>query len=119
MGHAEVLDALYPLFLKHGKPEYFRSDNGPEFIARDLQVWLNKVSIQPIQIYLGSPWENRYNERSNGTLRREVLNGQWFSTIKQAQVAINTWLKQYNHTRPHQALNMRPPVPETLLQSGT
>ena len=94
MGHAEVLDALYPLFLKHRKPEYFRSDNGPEFIARDLQVWLNKVSIQPIQIYPGSPWENRYNERSNGTLRREVLNGQWFSTIKQAQVAIITWLKQ-------------------------
>ena len=24
MGHAEVLDALYPLFLKHGKPEYLR-----------------------------------------------------------------------------------------------
>mgnify|MGYP001354935091 FL=1 len=119
MGHAEVLDALYPLFLKHGKPMYLRSDNGPEFIARDLQVWLNKVSIQPIQIYSGSPWENGYNERFNGTLRREVLNGQWFSTIKQAQVAINTWLKQYNHTRPHQALNMRPPVPETLLQSGT
>ena len=38
----------------------------------------------------------------------------WFSTIKQAQVVINTWLKQYNHIRPHQALNMKPPVPETL-----
>ena len=35
MGHAEVLDALYPLFLKHGKPEYLRSDNEPEFIAGD------------------------------------------------------------------------------------
>ena len=33
MGHAEVLDALYPLFLKHGKPVYLRSDNGPELIA--------------------------------------------------------------------------------------
>lgn len=119
MGHAEVLDALYPQFLKHGKPTYLRSDNGPEFIARDFQEWLKKVCIQPIQIYPGSPWENGYNERFNGTLRREVLNGEWFSTIKQAQAVINTWLKQYNHVRPHQALNMRPPVPETLLQTGT
>ena len=38
MGHAEVLEVLYPLFLKHGKPEYLRSDNGSEFIVRDLQA---------------------------------------------------------------------------------
>ena len=103
MGHAEVLDALYPLFLKHGKPHYIRSDNGSEFIARDLQTWLKKVGIKPIQIYPGSPWENGYNERFNGTLRREVLNIEWFSTIKQAQIVINKWLKQYNHIRPHQS----------------
>ncbi len=119
MGHAEVLDALYPLFLRHGKPEYLRSDNGPEFIAGDLQEWLRKVGIKPMQIYPGSPWENGYNERFNGTLRREVLNAEWFSTLKQAQAVIDCWLKQYNHVRPHQALNMRPPVPETVLQGGT
>ena len=52
----------------------------------------------------------------NGALRREVLSAEWFTTTKQAQIVINRWLKQYNHTRPHQALNMRPPVPETLLE---
>ena len=31
MGSAEVLEALYPLLLSRGKPEYLRSDNGPEF----------------------------------------------------------------------------------------
>ncbi|PCH81908.1 MAG: hypothetical protein COC02_06135 [Rhodospirillaceae bacterium] len=36
-----------------------------------------------------------------------------------AKVVINIWLKQYNTVRPHQALNMRPPVPETLRQGGT
>ena len=77
------------------------------------------ASIKPIQIYTGSPWENGYNERFNGILRREVLNAEWFSTIKQAQIVINTWLKQYNHIRPHQALNMRPPVPKTLRHGGT
>ena len=51
-------------------------------------------------------------------MRREVLNAEWFTTTKQAQVVINQWLRQYNHIRPHQALNMRPPVPETLIKNG-
>jgi len=96
----------------------FRRCYGPEFIAKALQDWLRKVGIKPIQIYPGSPWENGYNERFNGTLRREVLNAEWFHTTKQAQIVINTWLKQYNRVRPHQSLNMRPPVPETLQKSG-
>ena len=33
MGNAEVLEALYPLFLKHALPAFIRSDNGPEFVA--------------------------------------------------------------------------------------
>ncbi|MEM6384642.1 MAG: transposase [Pseudomonadota bacterium] len=74
------------------------------------------VGIKPIRIYPGSPWENGYNGRFNGTLRREVLTAAWFTTTEQAQIVIDHWLRQYNHTRPHQALNMRPPVPETLLE---
>ena len=87
---------------------------GPEFTAEIFQKQLTKVGIKPIRISAGSSWENGYNERFNGTLRREVLDAEWFVTTKQAQTAINVWLKQYNHTLPHQALNMRSPVPETL-----
>ena len=100
-----------------------RPDNGPESISMHLQDWLKRIGIQSMQICPGSPWENEYNERFNGTLRKEVLNAEWFHTTKQAPVAINAWLRQYNQIRPHQALNMRPPVPETLLEktkiSGT
>ena len=115
MGSSEVLEALYPILLKRGKPEYLRSDNGPEFSSEPFTDWLIKVGIKPIRIYPGSPWENGYNERFNGTLRTEVLNAEWFSTTRQAQTVINQWLKQYNHIRPHHALGMRPPVPETCL----
>jgi len=117
MNANDVLDALHPLFMKHGKPEFIRSDNGPEFIATHLQDWLKRIGIKPMQIYPGSPWENGYNERFNGTLRKEVLNAEWFHTTRQAQVAINVWLRQYNQIRPHHALNMKPPVPETLLEN--
>jgi putative transposase len=115
MGSTEVLEAFYPLLLRRGKPQYLRSDNGPEFSSAPFKDWLVRVGITPIQIYPGSPWENGYNERFNGTLRREVLNAEWFATTRQAQTVINQWLRQYNHVRPHHALGMRPPVPETIL----
>ena len=116
MGAVDVLEALYPLLLQRGTPTYIRSDNGPEFASATFQDWLKRVGIEPIRIYPGSPWENGYNERFNGTLRAELLNAEWFATIRQAQIVINTWLRQYNHIRPHHALGMRPPVPETILE---
>ena len=64
----------------------------------------------------GRAWENGYNERFNGTLRREVLNAEWFTSTHQAQVVIEIWRKQYNHIRPHHALGMRAPVPDTILE---
>ncbi|MEM1163038.1 MAG: integrase core domain-containing protein [Pseudomonadota bacterium] len=116
MGADDVLEALYPLRLRHGTPEHVRSDNGPEFAAEEMQTWLRRVGIKPIRIYPGSHWENGYNERFNRTLRREVLSAERFAATEQAQIVINHSLRQYNHTRPHQALNIRPPVPETFLQ---
>ncbi len=118
IGADDVLEALYPLLLRHGSPDYIRSDNGPEFAAEAMQDWLRRVGITPIRIYPESPWENGYKQRFNGMLRREVLNAEWFTTTKQAQIVISHWLKQYNHTRPHRALNMRPPVPETILEKA-
>ena len=114
IGSAEVLEALYPLLLCRCKPEYLRSDNGPEFSSAPFRDWLFRVGIIPIQIYPGSPWENGYNERFNGTLRG-ILDAEWFATTRQAQTVIDQWLRQYNHIRPHHALGMRPTAPETIL----
>jgi transposase InsO family protein len=114
-GTSDVLEALYPLLLRHGVAGVHPVRQRPQVTAEALQEWLRRVGIKPIRICPGSPWENGCNERFNGTLCREVLITEWFTTTKQAQVVINHWLRQYNHTRPHQALNMRPPVPETLL----
>ena len=69
-----------------------------------------------MQIYPGSPWENGYNERFNGTLRGEVLNADGLQQPDRLKRVIRQWLRQYNHVRPHHALGMRPPIPETLLE---
>ena len=101
MGSEDVLEVLYGLFLRHGKPEHVRSDNGPEFASEATQGWLEKVGVKPIRIYPGSPWENGYNERFNGTLRREILNAEWFTTARQAQVVISCWLSKSTITPGH------------------
>ena len=56
MGSADVLEALYPLLVKHGKPAYLRSDNEPGFAAAPFQDWLRRFGIAPIRVYPGSPW---------------------------------------------------------------
>jgi len=62
--------------------------------------------------------ENGYNESFNGKLRDELLNGETFYTLKEAQVMIERWRQHYNTIRPHSALEYRPPVPETTLPTA-
>ena len=79
------------------------------------QEWLRTVAVEPIYICPGSPWENGYNERFNGTLRYAVLNPEVFYSLAEAQSVIAQWINQYNHIRPHQSLDNRPPVLETIV----
>lgn len=111
---ADVIEALLDLFVLRGLPDYIRSDNGSEFTADLVKTWLNKLKVKTLFIEPGSPWENGYNESFNGKLRDELLNGEIFYTLKEAQVLIERWRCHYNTVRPHSALGYRPPAPETV-----
>ena len=115
MNAADVLDVLHRLVMKHGKPEFIRSDNGPEFIAAQLQDWLIRVGISPMQIYPGSPWENGYHESFNARFRNELLNGELCYSLREAQILIEQWRVHNNTVRPHSALAYRPPAPESIV----
>lgn len=110
----DVCDVLAELFLKRGVPDHVRSDNGPEFIASDLRSWFEKLDLKPLFITPGSPWENGYVESFNGKIRDELLNGEIFYSLKEAQVLIEQWRKYYNTKRPHSSLGYKPPAPETF-----
>ena len=43
MGNRQVIETLSDVMLWRGVPEHIRSDNGPEFIAKQLRQWLAKV----------------------------------------------------------------------------
>jgi putative transposase len=111
----DVLHCLTDLFVKHGPPEHIRSDNGPEFTAKAVRNWLGRIGVKTLFIEPGSPWENGYNESFNGKLRDEVLNGEIFYTLREAQVIIEGWRQEYNTFRPHSSLGYRPPAPEVVL----
>jgi len=71
--------------------------------------------VKTLYIEPGSPWENGYNESFNGKLRDELLNGEIFYSLKEAQVLVDRWRHHYNTLRPHSALGYRPPAPETVV----
>jgi putative transposase len=78
LGSYEVIEALADVMLSRGTPENVRSDNGPEFVARELRKWLVNVGAGTLYIEPGSHWENGYCESFNGKLRDECLNGEIF-----------------------------------------
>ncbi len=110
----QVLDRLAELFVERGAPIYLRSDNGSEFTATAVREWLERVGVKTLFIEPGSPWENGYVESFNGKLRDELLNGEIFYTLREAQVLIERWRREYNTFRPHSSLGYRPPAPETV-----
>ena len=57
----------------------------------------------------------RLDESFNGKLRDELLNGEIFYTLREAQILVERWRKHYNAVRPHSSLGYRPPAPETIL----
>lgn len=110
----DVLFCLAELFVHRGVPTHIRSDNGPEFAANAVRQWLQRVGVQTLFIEPGSPWENGYVESFNGKLRDELLNRELFATLWEVQVLVERWRRHYNQIRPHRALGLRPPAPETI-----
>ena len=111
----DVKDILQQIMLRRGTPEYIRSDNGSKFIAKHLRDWFSELSIAPMYITPGSPWENGYCESFNSRMADELLNHEIFDTIHEAKALLGRWVNEYNTIRPHSALGYRPPAPEAIL----
>ena len=109
-----VTEVLTDLFIERGVPVHIHSDNGPEFIAKRVRDWLEKLQVRPLYIEPGNPWENGYIESFNGKMRDELLNLEIFYSLKEARIMIEMWRKHYNTIRPHSALGYRPLIPASI-----
>jgi transposase InsO family protein len=106
----DVILTLQYLFAVRGAPEHVRSDNGPEFIAKELQRWLERAAVNTLYIQKASPWENGYVESFNGRLRDELLNRELFLSVPEARYVLDEWRTEYNHRRPHSGLGWQTPA---------
>jgi len=106
----DVKDQLIWLFMVRGVPEHIRSDNGPEFIAKSLQSWLERSEVKTLYVKPGAPWENGYAESFHSRIRDEFLNLNEFRDVREARALAEEWEREYNYDRPHSSLGYKTPA---------
>jgi transposase InsO family protein len=119
MKSVTVRKILEKVMDERGVPRYLRSDNGSEFICRDLQIWLACRGSQSHFIQLGSPWQNGHAESFMSRLRAECLDAEVFYNLLDSRLKLGIYRRYYNQQRPHSALQYVPPAvfAATLAQS--
>jgi transposase InsO family protein len=80
--------------LSIGAPAQLRSDNGAEFVAQTVQLWLAQSGVATLYIEPGKPWQNGKQERFNGTVRDECLNRFVFGSLAEASVRLERFRQE-------------------------
>jgi transposase InsO family protein len=104
---------------RYGAPEEVLTDNGKQFtdrFGRGGEVLFDKIcrrnGIAHRLTQPGSPTTTGKVERFHQTLRRELLDdARPFTSLLDAQAALDDWVREYNAQRPHQALDRAAPGP--------
>jgi transposase InsO family protein len=103
------------LFNEHGLPESILCDNGSPWgdnksgSITQFDVWMMLLDILPIHIRPYRPQTQGKEERFHRTLKEEVLKRQAFADIPCVQKRFDQWRNEYNHERPHHALDLNTP----------
>lgn len=105
-----VIELMERAIEKYGKPKYIRSDNGPEFISKEFQLWLQNRKIGWSKIEKGKPQQNCFVERFNRTMREDFLDANLFFTADHADEMAALFQQEYNYVRPHESLNDLTPI---------
>lgn len=100
-----VVRVLERIIEQRGKPESIRTDNGPEFTSKDLELWAKEKEITIQFIQPGKPMQNGYIERFNRLYREAVLDAYLFFDLYQVKQLTDEWIVEYNERRPHEGLN--------------
>lgn len=112
----DVNDAFTDLFILRGSPEYIGSDNGTKFIANKVRDWVDAVGAKTTYFEPGSQWENSYCESFNARFSDELLNGEFFYSLREAQILIELWQIRYNTIRSHSSPWYSTPAPESIIK---
>ncbi len=56
-----------------------------------MQDWIGAVGAKTAYTAPGSPWENGYVKSFNARFQDELLDGEIFTSLREAQVIIESW----------------------------
>jgi putative transposase len=110
-----VRPVLEAAFREYGLPHAMRSDNGPPFASKGvaglsrLSVWMVRLGVWPERIQPGHPEQNGRHERMHGTMQAEVATKP-AANLRLQQRDLDRFRLEYNHERPHEALEQRVPA---------
>ncbi|MFF3866353.1 IS481 family transposase [Micromonospora sp. NPDC001898] len=114
--------ALAEALARFGAPKEIITDNGKQFTdrfgkyrPRTGEVLFDKIcrhnGITHLLTVPASPNQNGKVERFHGTLRPDFLDtADAFTSLHEAQAALDAYVRHYNTDRPHRALDQRAPV---------
>ena len=104
------------VFRTYGIPQQIHTDNGSPFgsvraIQRftQLSYWFIELGIMPVFSDPAHPEQNGRHERMHRDLKAACAKPSAFD-LKAQQRRLNHFVKEYNHIRPHEALDMKTPV---------
>jgi transposase InsO family protein len=109
---AEAKPIFTRLFHEYGLPTRIRTDNGVPFATTTLgrlstlSAWWVRLGILPEFIEPGRPAQNGRHERMHRTLKAETTRPAAGSLAAQ-QRRFNTFRAEFNHERPHEALDQQ------------
>jgi transposase InsO family protein len=109
---------LTQVFERYGLPLRINADNGGPWgsprqagcTLSELAIWLIRLGIRVSHSAPYHPQTNGKIERFHRSLKTEVLAGQHFADLLQAQRAFAHWRGVYNEQRPHEALGLQTPA---------
>jgi transposase InsO family protein len=112
----EVREVFEELFQRHGLPMAIQTDNGPPFASpiglcglTQLSAWWLSLGIEVIRSRPGCPQDDGGHERMHVDMSIDLQTNA-APTVAEQQAAVDAWVHQFNHVRPHQALGLRTPA---------
>ena len=87
-----------------------RTDHGPQYTGRDCEILCKEWNVTHTLAPVGRPTGNAVAERFIQTLKVELIWTRDWESIAELRAALEAWLIEYNHGRPHQALGWKTPA---------
>lgn len=112
---ATMVPVFVGAFHEYGLPKAIRTDNGPPFATTtvgglsQLSIWWIRLGIIPERIQPGKPQQNGRHERMHRTLKDEAISPPK-ATGRRQQAAFVDFCQEFNHERPHEALDQHTPA---------